>query len=410
MKYGLVGKKLGHSWSPLIHQALAGIDYEKRELDEAELITLLKARDFEGINVTIPYKETVIPYLDDLDPEAKEVGAVNCITNIDGRLIGHNTDVYGFVKMVEKSGIDTACSVAVLGSGGASKAACAGIRKLGGKPVVVSRHPKEDEISYEELYNSHFEVIVNTTPVGMAPHVEESPIDLDRLQDVHGVIDVIANPLVTKLMFEAKCRKIPYCGGFEMLLQQALRADYWFTGKQLSQEQLQKVRNKILQQKRNIVLIGMPAGGKTTVGRMTADLTGMKFIDMDELLEERMGMSIRVCFDQKGEAWFREQEHQLACDLAQCERTIISCGGGIIKDVRNMEVLQHNGLIVWVDRDPDLLRPTSSRPLSSSKGQMQALYEERHDLYARYQDVTIQNNSGLGAACRALADVMEGKA
>ena len=410
MKFGLIGKTLGHSWSAYIHHELAGIPYELKELAEEQLPTFLQERDFCGINVTIPYKEAVIPYLDELDDTARSIGAVNCIINDNGRLIGHNTDLFGFTKMVEESGIDVRCPVAILGSGGAAKAASLGITQMGGKPIIVSRHPQGDEISYEELYDRGYEVIVNATPIGMAPDVAACPIDLDKLSGVRGIIDIVANPLVTTLMFEAKCRGIAYCGGFAMLVWQAVGADALFTGNMPDVQTVSRARARILRQKRNIVLIGMPSGGKTTVGRMTSDLTGMPFVDMDEELEKKMGMSVRGCFDKNGEAWFRSVEHDLAVELSHREGTIISCGGGIIKDKANMEVLQHNGLIVWIDRSPDLLVPTASRPLSSSRGQMKVLYEERHAFYDMYKDVKVDNNGGLGAACRALAMIVEGKA
>lgn len=398
MKYGLIGNPLGHSWSPEIHQLLAGIPYEKKVLQEEELDDFFQQRDFKGINVTIPYKEKVIPYLDELDESAKEVGAVNCIVNENGRLKGYNTDLLGFRQMFERNGIDPeGKTVAILGSGGAAKAACSAIAQMHGTPVIVSRHPSKGMIGYEELYEraADFEMIVNATPVGMKPDSDKCPVDVAVFEHLEAVVDIVANPLMTRLLFNAKMRDIPFCGGFEMLVRQAAEADYLFTGEEVREEVITGCMQKMLKKRRNIVLIGMPTSGKTTIAEMIASRTGRALLEMDEVLVDRLGMSIKDCFAQYGEGYFRKMETELARDLRDKEGIVISTGGGIIKNEENMRYLHESGIVIAIDRDPALLYPTDSRPLSSNVEALQALYEERKYLYEKYSDVVVDNNGSL---------------
>lgn len=398
MQYGLIGNPLGHSWSPEIHQLLASLPYEKKELPEEELADFLRKRDFDGINVTIPYKEKVIGFLDELDEGAHTIGAVNCIVNKNGILKGYNTDLSGFVKMLEVNGISPAGKqVAVLGSGGAAKAASYGIEMMGGKPVIVSRHPGRAMISYAELYEraAEFAMIVNATPVGMKPDSDSCPVDICAFDHLEAVVDIVANPLRTRLLFEAKMQGIPCCGGFEMLVRQAAAADELFTGKVVEEETIQMCMRRLLKARRNIVLIGMPTSGKTTLAEMIASHTGRPLLEMDEVLVDRLGMSIKECFAQYGEGYFRNMETELARDLRAKEGIVISTGGGIIKNEENMRYLSENGIVIAIDRNPSLLYPTDSRPLSSTVDAVKVLYEERKYLYDKYSDAVVDNNGSL---------------
>lgn len=396
MKLGLIGKTLGHSWSWQIHDMLIHEHYQNWELSEDEVIPFLEKKDFTGINVTIPYKEKVMTVLDEISPTAEKIGAVNCIINRDGRLYGYNTDCDGFMELVKTAGMHMEGKhAAVLGSGGAAKAVMAGVSQLGGIPVMVSRHPHDDMISYQQMYamQNRFSFLVNATPVGMFPHIDETPADLDVFEHLEGVVDVVANPLRTKLCFQASCKGIPSTGGLGMLVYQAAAADALFTGQKVPQERIDACLGTLLKERRNIVLIGMPTSGKSSVAQMLGKQSGQQVYDMDTLLEQQLGTSIRTCFETHGEAYFRAKETRLARELANKEGVIISCGGGIIKNPENMQVLSQHGVVVWLQRNS--LFPSSDRPLSADEDSLKKLYEQRRGLYEMYSDIQVENNGTL---------------
>ena len=396
MKLGLIGKTLGHSWSWQIHDMLIHEHYQNWELSEDEVIPFLEKKDFTGINVTIPYKEKVMTVLDEISPTAEKIGAVNCIINRDGRLYGYNTDCDGFMELVQTAGMHMEGKhAAVLGSGGAAKAVMAGVSQLGGIPVMVSRHPHDDMISYQQMYamQNRFSFLVNATPVGMFPHMDETPADLDVFEHLEGVVDVVANPLRTKLCFQASCKGIPSTGGLGMLVYQAAAADALFTGQKVPQERIDACLGTLLKERRNIVLIGMPTSGKSSVAQMLGKQSGQQVYDMDTLLEQQLGTSIRTCFETHGEAYFRAKETRLARELANKEGVIISCGGGIIKNPENMQVLSQHGVVVWLQRNS--LFPSSDRPLSADEDSLKKLYEQRRGLYEMYSDIQVENNGTL---------------
>lgn len=396
MKLGLIGKTLGHSWSWQIHDMLIHEHYQNWELSEDEVIPFLEKKDFTGINVTIPYKEKVMTVLDEISPAAEKIGAVNCIINRDGRLYGYNTDCDGFMELVKTAGMHMEGKhAAVLGSGGAAKAVMAGVSQLGGIPVMVSRHPHDDMISYQQMYamQNRFSFLVNATPVGMFPHMDETPADLDVFEHLEGVVDVVANPLRTKLCFQASCKGIPSTGGLGMLVYQAAAADALFTGQKVPQERIDACLGTLLKERRNIVLIGMPTSGKSSVAQMLGKQSGQQVYDMDTLLEQQLGTSIRTCFETHGEAYFRAKETRLARELANKEGVIISCGGGIIKNPENMQVLSQHGVVVWLQRNS--LFPSSDRPLSADEASLKKLYEQRRGLYEMYSDIQVENNGTL---------------
>lgn len=396
MKLGLIGKTLGHSWSWQIHDMLIHEHYQNWELSEDEVILFLEKKDFTGINVTIPYKEKVMTVLDEISPTAEKIGAVNCIINRDGRLYGYNTDCDGFMELVKTAGMHMEGKhAAVLGSGGAAKAVMTGVSQLGGIPVMVSRHPHDDMISYQQMYamQNRFSFLVNATPVGMFPHMDETPADLDVFEHLEGVVDVVANPLRTKLCFQASCKGIPSTGGLGMLVYQAAAADALFTGQKVPQERIDDCLGTLLKERRNIVLIGMPTSGKSSVAQMLGKQSGQQVYDMDTLLEQQLGTSIRTCFETHGEAYFRAKETRLARELASKEGVIISCGGGIIKNPENMQVLSQHGVVVWLQRNS--LFPSSDRPLSADEDSLKKLYEQRRGLYEMYSDIQVENNGTL---------------
>lgn len=410
MKLGLIGYPLGHSWSNEIHPYLIGEDYSKWQLPPDELESFMRDKDFDGINVTIPYKTQVIPYLDELTPIASEIGAVNCIVNRNGKLIGDNTDYQGLKDMLVKHDVPVSGHhVAILGSGGASKAASTVVKNLGGIPVVVSRHPHKGMVSYEQLYEEEafHTVIINATPVGMFPDSDEVPVDIHRFTKLQYVVDIVANPLRTRLQFEAAQAGIPVLSGFEMLVRQAACADEVF-GKSVKEERILQCIQYLKQKKQNIVLIGMPTSGKSTIAKKLSKATGYPVVEMDEELEKQFGTSISKVFEEKGEAYFRQAETQLARDLRNQTHTIISCGGGIIKNSENMRYLQENGVVIWIDRKVENLFPTSSRPLSKDVKAIQKMYTERKSLYERYSDYTVENNADISSVVKKIECIIQG--
>lgn len=401
MKLGLIGHPLGHSWSPAIHAFMIHEEYHKWDLMEDQLDAFMKRHDFDGINVTIPYKQKVIPYLDALDSAAEEIGAVNCIVNHGGRLTGYNTDALGFMGMVQNSSIDVSGKkTALLGTGGASKAVKYALKQMGAQVQSVSRSTKQGCITYKELTASadQYQCIVNVTPVGMFPYTEETPIHLEQFKNVEAVIDIIANPLRTRLMFDAKMLGIKYLGGFEMLVRQASAADELFTGKKLDPALNAACMNALYHQQRNIVLIGMPTSGKSTLAALIGQKTGRSVIEMDDEIVRQLGTSIKECFASKGEPYFREIEKETAEQLKNKQGIIISCGGGVVTNEDTMRALSENGIVIWIHRDLSHLFATDSRPLTGDEQYMKKLYQTREPLYRKYSDVVIYNDGSLEQA------------
>ena len=406
MKLGLIGYPLGHSWSKLIHDFMIGCDYQMYELKPEELEGFLKAKDFDGLNVTIPYKQAVMEYLDEIDETAAMIGAVNTIVNRNGILKGYNTDWLGFTEMLKNNNIDVeGRKVALLGSGGASKACRTALEKLGADVSVISRRAvRENTITYEEMYadSPEYQVIVNATPVGLYPECDSIPVDLSKFENLEAVVDIIANPLRTHLLFEAKCRSLKTAGGLEMLVAQAWHADLLYTGKQLDPSLMKDCLDMLYRDRRSIVLIGMPTSGKTTVSALLAEECGRDVIEMDDEIVEILGTSIKECFADKGEAYCRWLEQDVAKDLRSGGRFIISCGGGVIKTKEAMRFLSENSIVVWLKRGIEQLFPTDSRPLSDNNDALQRLYAEREPLYELYSDVTADNTGSLADTVREI--------
>ncbi|MBR2062952.1 MAG: shikimate dehydrogenase [Anaerotignum sp.] len=411
MRYGLIGEKLGHSFSKIIHEQLADYTYDLIPLTKEELDIFMTEKQFSALNVTIPYKETVIPYLDEVNAHAMKIGAVNTIVNRDGKLTGYNTDFYGFRYMLQHNGIDVQNKKAlVLGKGGASKAVIAVLEELGVKEILTVYYKENPEtITYEECYQNHTdaEIIVNTTPVGMYPKADDCPIDLDRFPHLSGVADVVYNPLRTQLIIEAEKRGINAAGGLEMLVAQAKYAAEIFLDTKIEDNRIDEIHADLVKERSNLVLIGMSGGGKTSLGRKAAKKLGKAFVDTDEEIVKRIGMPIADFFAQEGEAAFREIETEVLHEFSAQNNLVISTGGGIVKNPLNVEYLKRNGHIIWLKRDAELLQSGHGRPLAPDKAATLKLYEERLPLYTAAAEAIAENNGTAEEGLEALLNAYE---
>ena len=401
MNCGLLGRKLGHSYSPQIHARLGGYSYTLFEKEPENLESFLLGDDFDGINVTIPYKKEVIPYLNALTPIAERLGAVNTIVRRDGKLIGHNTDYFGFRSMVEKSGLNLGGKkVLVLGTGGASNTAVSVLKELGANAVTISRTGNDNYANLERHRDAA--VIINCTPVGMYPDVGRSPVNLDLFPHLEGVLDVIYNPARTQLLMDAEELGLPAINGLWMLVAQAKESAEWFMGKAFDHRTIAAIQQELRLQMENIVLIGMPGCGKTTIGKLLANATGKQFVDADEKIVELAGKSIPRIFDEDGERVFREWETKALEELGKRSGLVIATGGGCVTQERNYPLLHQNGTLFWLQRDIGKL-PTQGRPLSQANP-LDDMYHIRKPMYERFADHIIDNN---GSPEETLAQVLE---
>lgn len=391
-RYGCIGKKLGHSFSMGIHEKLADYKYELIELAEDEVAPFLAERAFEAVNVTMPYKETVIAHLDYISDIAGRIGAVNTIVKRDGKLYGYNTDYYGMKALIERVGLDLRCKkVLILGTGGTSKTARAVAEDMGAdKILAVSRSKRESCITYDEAVSDHTDtdIIINTTPSGMYPDCDSVPIDISFFPSLEGIIDAVYNPLRTNLISDAMKRGIRAEGGLYMLVMQAVVAVEEFLDKKISGETADSVFSSVLASKENIVLTGMPGSGKSTVGKLM-DIDGFEFVDTDAEVEKRCGCTIGELIATKGEEYFRDIESEVIKDTSsKCSR-IISTGGGTVLREENITALKRNGRIYFIDADMKRLCATADRPLSDTQEKLDNLYRERHPIYKATADVTV---------------------
>jgi len=403
MIYGLIAEKLGHSFSKDIHNRLFDYSYELKEIPQDELDSFMRNKEFKAINVTIPYKERVIPYLDFISDTARKIGAVNTIVNDNGCLKGYNTDFSGMSALIKKNGIVLFDKkVLILGSGGTSKTAMAVANSMGCSFVCrVSRDGKEDCITYGDAMRLHndAQVIINTTPVGMYPKIGVAPIDINEYPEVEAVVDAVYNPLRSKLVCDARAKGITAVGGLYMLVAQAAVAAEKFTQAEVPVSEIDRVYREILVLKQNIVLTGMPGSGKSTIGKLLASELGMNFIDTDEEIVKRAQKTIPDIFREQGEQGFREIESQVIADLSGVQNMVIATGGGAVLNEKNIEMLRENGKIYFIDRSLDDIVTTSDRPLSSNRADLEKRYEERYPLYCSRCDkkLTISNDPHINA-------------
>ena len=404
MEYGLLGERLGHSFSPQIHRDLAGYDYQLLPTPPEAVEDLFARRAFQGLNVTIPYKRMVMPLCDEIDPRAAAIGAVNTVVNRNGRLTGYNTDIDGFLYMARRAGVDmTGKKVVILGSGGTSRTARAAAGELGAREIVtVSRHGEDN---YQNLSrHADAQVLVNTTPVGMYPNWGQSPVSLESFPALEGVLDVVYNPLRTALLLQAEERGLPRSCGLPMLVAQAKRAAEFFTGQNIDDSRAEAVLHGLRGQLTSIVLIGMPGCGKTTVGRALAEKLGRTFVDLDEEIVRRAGTSIPEIFAREGEAGFRERESALVREFGERTGLVVSTGGGVVTRRENYIPLKQNGLLLHLRRDPAAL-PTDGRPLSQATAP-EELWRRRAPLYAAFADGEIDNNGPLAGTLEQIEKEM----
>ena len=406
MEYGLIGEKLPHSFSKEIHERLADYDYQLCELTPAQLPEFLQMRQFKGVNVTIPYKQAVIPYLDEVDEKAAAIGAVNTIVNREGRLYGYNTDYDGMVALIRHAGLSLAGkTVLILGTGGTSKTAMAVAKDLGAASVQrVSRSGAEGAISYEEAARLPVQILINTTPSGMYPDLDGQPMDLSRFGWLEGVLDAVYNPLRTRLVLQARDNGARGQSGLYMLVAQAAAACELFLGKSLPETALQDAYRAIHGEKQNIVLTGMPGSGKSTVGKLLAAQMGRELIDTDEAIVQKAGMPISEIFAQKGEDYFRCLESEVIAEAAKRTGVVIATGGGAILRAENVRRLRQNGRIYFLDRPVEDIVPTADRPLALDEEALRRRYAERYPRYTTTADTVIPVRGGADEVVQAIRE------
>lgn len=386
-KYGLIGESLSHSKSKEIHELLADYTYNLRDIKREELDEFFESKKFKGINVTIPYKEASMKYLDDIDNLAKEIGAVNTIVNRDERLIGYNTDYLGFDYSLNFYEIDLkGKKVLILGSGGASKMLQKLVIDKGAEEFVVISRSSENNYDALEKF-SDFEVIINATPVGMYPDNMESKVDLNKFNNLEAVIDLIYNPLKTKILLDGEKLNIKTMSGLMMLVAQAFFACELFLEKKLDESLIIKIYKKLKFDMENIILIGMPSSGKTTMGKMLAEKLNRKFFDIDKLIEEE-GKTIPEIFEEKGEGCFRDLESKVLEDISKENGLVIASGGGTPIRKENRDYILQNSLVIYLKRDLENLE-ISGRPLSKNLENLKKLYSERKGIYEDLAEIKI---------------------
>lgn len=406
LKCGLLGEKLGHSYSPQIHSMLADYEYKLFEKSPEELEDFLKSGEFDGLNVTIPYKKSVMPYCAELSPTAAQIGSVNTIVRrSDGSLYGDNTDAFGFENLIVHNGIEVKGKKAlVLGTGGASVTAQAVLKNLGAGEVVVISRKGED--NYENIAkHADAEIIANTTPVGMYPNNGKAAVDLTQFPKLSGVLDVVYNPARTALLLQAEKLCIPCAGGLYMLVSQAKRSCELFTGKSIPDSEIDRIERVLSHQMQNIVIIGMPGSGKTAVSTMLAERLGRKIFDTDTIVSEKAGVTIPEIFAAQGEAGFRKLETEATAEVGKLSGNIISTGGGVVTVADNYELLHQNGVIVWIERDTNKLA-RDGRPISLSSD-LNELYAARLPLYERFADIKADNNGDINDTVNAIMEMIK---
>lgn len=408
MDYGLIGCPLGHSFSPMLHGLIAEYSYELCELPPQELERFLRDRHFRGINVTIPYKQAVLPYLDEISPAAARIGAVNTIVNRGGKLCGYNTDYAGMSALLTHMGAVLAGKkVLILGTGGTSRTAHAVAAAHGAAEILhVSRSGRDGAVDYDAAVSIHRDAhfLINTTPVGMYPKVEGCPLHPSALAKPEGILDAVYRPLRTNLVLEGQSLGIPAQGGLYMLAAQAVHASALFTGIESRAETIGTAYRALLRQQRNLVLIGMPSCGKSTVGRLLSAALRKPFVDTDERIAAHVGMPVSDFLRQVGEPRFRQVEAEIVARSAMENGLVLATGGGVVLDPANRSALKRNGLVIFLDRSPDKLVATPDRPLSSDRAALLARYEERYPLYRAAADLTVDADGTPESVAQAILE------
>lgn len=404
-RFGLLGEKLGHSYSPRIHSELAGYEYRLYEVERDKVAAFLETTELSGMNVTIPYKKTVMEACVFLSDTARKMGCVNTLVKRADGWHGYNTDYFGFCSLVSVSGIEPrGKKVLVLGSGGASNTVCRALEDLGASEVIVISRSGEN--NYDNI-DRHRDagMIVNTTPVGMYPLNGKSPVELKAFPMLEGVLDVIYNPARTALLLEAEELGIKNAGGLYMLTAQAKKSSELFTGKAINDDVIAEITDRLDKESENIVLIGMPGSGKSSIGRETAKLLGRPFADADEEIVKAAGKPIPEIFEEGGEESFRRIETEVLKELGKRSGTVIATGGGCVTRRENYPLLHQNGRIFWIRRALDRL-PVDGRPVSMSNS-LEKLYEQRKAAYESFSDYVVENDSHVQAAAKKIVRILE---
>lgn len=412
MIYGLLGEKLGHSFSKEIHERIADYSYNLIEVSKDDFPSFMKKKKFKAINVTIPYKEMVIPYVDFIDPKALEINAINTIVNKDNKLYAYNTDYLGLKALIVNNKIEIENKkVLVLGTGGTAKTASIVLKDLNAKEIIfVSRSKKENTITYGEVKDLHYDadILINTSPSGMYPNVDSMLVSLDWFNNLSAVIDVVYNPLKTKITQEALSKGIKAVTGLYMLVAQAVYASSIFLDQKIDESLIDTVYQELLLKKENIVLIGMPSCGKSTIGKLLSEELNKEFVDSDEEIEKRIGMKIKDFLTLNNEEEFRNIETEVIKELSLKNNLVISTGGGVIKRDKNIEYLKFNGKVFFIDRPKELLQATSSRPLSSTVESLNKLYQQRYPIYLKSCDVVVKNDSLIEDVINLILEYLRG--
>lgn len=408
MEYGLIGRRLPHSLSPLIHSYTGAVPYALTELEPEELADFFARRDFKGINVTIPYKKEAYALCEEVSPLARRIGCVNTVVKrSDNTLFGYNTDYYGLKYLFTSAGIDPRGKKAlILGSGGSSLTARCVLEDLGAKTIITVSRTGENNYGNIHLHSSAA-VIVNTTPVGMFPDKTDGvPVDVGIFPHLEGVVDLIFNPLNTRLVLSARQRGIKAIGGIGMLVCQGFRAAEHFLGRTYTEQETASAERLVMNKVQNTVLIGMPGSGKTTVGKAFAALTGRSFFDTDELIVERCGTSIPEFFKRYGESAFRDLESEVLKSISGEKGAVIAVGGGAVLREENRIYIKQNGKAVLIKRDISTLA-TEGRPLS---GNLEQMYKERSPIYEAVKDEELTLTSTCAEEnAKALARLLFGE-
>ena len=415
MEYGLIGSKLGHSYSKIIHEMLCGYRYDLCPLPtEEEARAFLTRRAFKAINVTIPYKRLVMEFCSYIDPRAKAIGAVNTVVNRNGLLYGYNTDYLGFAYLADAHGVEfTGRTVLILGTGGTHNTTSAVAKDKGAARVLtVSRHPdpEKGELSYAEAVHSRADIVINTTPAGMYPNVGVCHLDVAAMPGLEAVLDVVYNPDKTELILRAEEAGVPVAvGGLEMLVAQAVYAAEYFLDRKFDDApaEIRAITAQLRKEQLNVALIGMPSCGKTTIGRALADRLGKRFVDLDEEIVRAAGCSIPDLFAAEGEDGFRAREAEQTARFAREGRQVLSCGGGVVKRPENLRALRQNGVVLFIDRPLDALTVGGGRPLSTSAEALKTMEAQRRPLYLAAADAVIPNETTVADAVAAALEALD---
>lgn len=405
MRAALIGKPLGHSYSKLIHEKL-GTEYDLLEIEKGDIAPLLKSGKYGGFNVTIPYKREVFSVLDEVDPLAEKIGAVNTVCVRNRRLIGYNTDVLGLEYMLRRADINLKDkTVMILGTGGTSRTANAAAERAGAKKVITVG--RTSPVNYENCYGfQDVQVIINTTPVGMYPNTCGCPININGFKNLSAVADVIYNPLNTRLILDAKGRGLKASGGLSMLVSQAVYASALFYGQPAKEEQIERIIREIRTLSCGITLIGMPGSGKSTLGKMVAEYFNKQFTDTDKTVESAAGKSIPEIFNNDGEGVFRDLETQAVLSAAAKRNAVIATGGGAVLREENRRAMKENSVVILIERSAEKLS-TFERPLSYGLEAVKKIERERMPIYRDLADFCISNEGNIEDAFDRIKEILQ---